>query len=113
MSSELSPSSNAILLRSNARSIMLVLINESPENTDWQQTLVSSHERVGDVLRDQGDLAAALAEYHAELDIDQRLAEKDPDNTDRQLNLSVSHNKVGDVQHDQGDLTAALAEYRA
>jgi tetratricopeptide (TPR) repeat protein len=95
-----------------ARSIMLVLINESPTNTDWQQTLCASHSWVGDVLSDQGKHDAALTEYRAYLDIAQRLTEKDPDNTEWQRGLSVSHEKVGNVLDAKGDLAGALAEYR-
>jgi tetratricopeptide (TPR) repeat protein len=68
---------------------------------------------VGEVLRDQGDLTAALTEYRAELDITQRLAEKDPGNAQWQQDLSVSHEKVGNVLLDQGDRAGALTEYRA
>jgi tetratricopeptide (TPR) repeat protein len=96
-----------------ARTIMVVLINESRDNADWLHTLAASCERTGDVLHDQGDLAAALAEYRASLDIHRRLVEKAPDDTERQQNLSIGHNKVGDVLGDQGDLAAALVEYRA
>src|SRR5262249_39764647 len=63
-----------------AKDIMLALTQENPSDTAWQQILAASYAKVGDVLRDQGDLTAALTEYRAELDIAQHLAEGDPAN---------------------------------
>ena len=68
---------------------------------------------IGDVLRDQGTLAEAVASYRAAMAIAERLAEADPDNAGSQRDLSVSHNKIGDVLRAQGDLSEALASYRA
>jgi hypothetical protein len=48
-----------------ARTLMLKLIDENPANTDWLETLSESDERVGEVLVDQGNLAAALGEHRA------------------------------------------------
>ena len=62
----------------------------------------------GDVLRDQGDLAGALAAYRESLAVRRRLAEADPSNAGWQRDLSVSHEKIGDVLRDQGDLAGAL-----
>jgi hypothetical protein len=42
-----------------------------------------SHERIGDVQRAQGDLAAALTSYQASLAIAERLAKADPGNAAR------------------------------
>ncbi|KXV06425.1 hypothetical protein CR51_11940 [Caballeronia megalochromosomata] len=66
----------------------------------------------GDVLRDQGDLAGALAAYRKSLALSERLAAVDPSNAGWQRDLSVSQHKLGDVLRDQGDLTGALAAYR-
>ena len=71
-----------------------------------------SHNKVGDVLSDQGDLAGALAAYRESLAVSRRLAEADPSNAGWQRDLSVSQQKMGDVLRDQGDLAGALAAYR-
>ena len=71
--------------------------------------IYGSHDSIGNVLVEQGDLAGALAAYQASLAIAERLAQADPGNARWQRDLSVSHNKVGDVLRAQGDLTAALA----
>ncbi len=78
-----------------------------------EYSLAASHDRIGDVLTAQGDLAAALTSYQASHDIFERLAKADPGNAGRQRNLSVSHNKIGNVQQAQGDLAAALTSYQA
>jgi tetratricopeptide (TPR) repeat protein len=88
------------------------LVVSEPTNTVWQRDLSVSHERVGDVLRDQGDLDGALRDYRESLAIRERLAAGDPANAVWQRDLSVSHNKVGDVLLAQGDLDGALRDYR-
>ena len=73
-----------------------------------------SHDRIGDVLRAQGNLTAALDAYNASLAIAERLAEADPGNAGWQRDLSVSHNKiVATCIRAQGNLTAALDAYNA
>jgi hypothetical protein len=72
-----------------------------------------SHHKIGDVRRNQGDLAGALAAYEAALAIREELAASDPDNAGWRRDLSVSHNNIGDVRREQGDLAGALAAYEA
>ena len=71
------------------------------------------HNKIGDVQRARGDLAAMLASYHAAHEIFERLAKADPTNALWQRDLSVSHNKLGDAQREQGELAAALSSYQA
>ncbi len=66
---------------------------------------------VGDVLLDQGQLAAAQEAFGQDLAISRRLAEQDPGNADWQRDLAVAHSKVGDVLPGQGQLTAAQAPF--
>ena len=84
-----------------------------PGNAGWQRDLPVSHNKIGDVLRAQGDLTAALESCRASLAIRERLAKADPGNAGWQRDLPVSHNKIGDVLVAQGDLTAALESCRA
>ena len=83
-----------------------------PSNADWQRDLSISRNKVGDVLRAQGDLAGALQAYRESLALGQRQALADPSNAVWQRDLSVSQEKVGDVLLDQGDLAGALQAYR-
>ena len=89
------------------------LAKADPGNAGWQRDLSVSHDKIGDVQRAQGDLAAALTSYQASLAIAERLAKADPGNAGWQRDLSVSHDKIGDVQRAQGDLAAALTSYQA
>ena len=92
--------------------ILAALAEKDPGNADWQRDLEISHNKVGDVLKDQGDLAAALDEYRANLDICQRLAEKDPNNAGWQRDLFVSYTRIGLVANRKNDLLAALDAFK-
>ena len=81
--------------------------------TSDERDLSVSHERLGNVLVAQGDLAGALTVYRAGMTISERLAASDPNNAQWQRDLSVSHNNLGDVLVAQGDLAGALTVYRA
>jgi tetratricopeptide (TPR) repeat protein len=84
------------------------LAEKDPGNTQWQRDLSVSRNKVGDVLRDQGDLAGAFAEYRAALAIRQRLAEKDPGNTQWQRDIHFSYGRIGLVAYQRNDLPTAL-----
>jgi tetratricopeptide (TPR) repeat protein len=58
--------------------------------------------RIGDVQREQGDLAAALTSYQASLAISERLAQADPGNARWQRDLSLSYDRVAAVEMRQG-----------
>jgi tetratricopeptide (TPR) repeat protein len=82
-------------------------------NEDWQIDLAFSHDRLGDALQAQRDLAAALQEYRARLTVDAALADKDPTNDDRERDLGNAHNKIGFVLKAQGNSAGAADEHRA
>jgi tetratricopeptide (TPR) repeat protein/uncharacterized membrane protein HdeD (DUF308 family) len=82
-----------------------------PSNFGWQRDLSVSYDRVGDVLKDQGDLAGALKSYRDSLAIREQLAKSDPSNAGWQRDLSVSYDNIGNVQNAQGDLDHAIADY--
>jgi tetratricopeptide (TPR) repeat protein len=67
---------------------------------------------LGDVLRVQGNLPAALKYYRDSLVIADQLAASDPGNVSWQRDLSVSLNKLGDLLVEQGNLPEALKSYR-
>jgi actin-like ATPase involved in cell morphogenesis/tetratricopeptide (TPR) repeat protein len=67
----------------------------------------------GDRLLAQGDLASALREYRAGLQVSERLASSDPSNAVWQREVSLGHEKMGDVLQAQGDLAGAQREYQA
>jgi len=77
----------------------------------WQRDLSISHEKIGDVLRDQGNLTSALVEFRAAFAIYQRLAEKDPDNAVWQRDILVSYLNIGFVAYRRNEFSAALDAY--
>ncbi len=68
-------------------------------------------DRIGDVLRAQGDLSGALENYREGLEIRRRLLSQDPSHSERARDVSVSVNKIGDVLVAQGALEGALENY--
>lgn len=63
---------------------------------------------IGDVLRAQGDLSAALTAYRAGLGIAETLAKRDPGNTQWQRDLIVSNVKLSEVTGDRAYVAKAL-----
>jgi hypothetical protein len=91
----------ARLLRA-ARRALDGLATFEPTNAGWQRDLSVNHLKIGDVLRVQGDAAAALAASHAGLTIRERLAAADPSNADWQRDLSVSCWRMADIAERSG-----------
>ncbi|MEN0078146.1 MAG: TIR domain-containing protein, partial [Pseudomonadota bacterium] len=94
-----------------ARQLSAACPSDDPTRTGWQRDLSVSLERVGDVLKAQGQLSDALERFEESRKIFARLAEADPGNAGWQRDLSVSLNKVGDVLKAQGQLSAALERF--
>ncbi len=82
-----------------------------PDNAGWQRDLSVSHNKIGDVERAQGDLAAALASYKAALAIAERLAKADPNNAGWQRDLALSYGNVAMIEARQGRAEAARAGF--
>lgn len=89
------------------------LVARDPDNSDWHQRLGISHDRIGSVLQEQGNLSAALDEFSTSLSILRQLAKRDPDNTQWQRDLGASHKHVGEILFEQEDEDGiALDEFR-
>jgi predicted negative regulator of RcsB-dependent stress response len=88
------------------------LAEADPSNAQWQRDLSLIYERVGDVLKTQGELEAALSSHQDSLAIRKRLAEADPSNAWWQRELSTSYDKIGDVLIAKGKLVGAFASYQ-
>jgi tetratricopeptide (TPR) repeat protein len=102
----------ALAAAQQAKQLFMDLLAGNPANTDWQDGLSVSDNKIGDVLAVQGKLEEALRAYRDGLAIVERLATADQSSTQWQLDLSVSYNKVGDVLLEQGMLEEALKAYR-
>ncbi len=88
------------------------LAESDPRNARWQVELAGSYSNIGEVLRDQGDLAGALKSYRDSLAVTDRLATSDPGNSQWQADLANSFNDIGLVLRLQGDLSGALKSHR-
>jgi tetratricopeptide (TPR) repeat protein len=88
------------------------LVQADPSHSGWQRDLAVSHERLGDLAVQTGDLKAARESYQQALAIRQRLVQADPSNTEWQRDLSVSHIKLGDLAVQTGELKAARESYQ-
>ena len=83
-----------------------VLAQADPSNAGWQRDLSVSHNKIGDVLLAQGDLAGALAAYRQSLGVRERLAQADPSNAGWQRDLWVSYWRMGSIAEQTGDSEA-------
>ena len=68
--------------------------------------------KIGDVLREQGNLGEALESYRASMAIRERLAEADLQNAGWQYDLALSLARIGLVAAQKGDDDKALSAYR-
>jgi tetratricopeptide (TPR) repeat protein len=68
--------------------------------------------RLGDVLKAQGERERALTVYREGLAIREALLAKAPDDPTRQRNVSFSYNRIGDVLRELSDRDGALDAYR-
>ena len=84
----------------------------TPTSINAQRDISVSHDKIGDVLREAGELDAALASYGDGRKIIEKLVERDPVDTQLRRDLAVSSAKIGNVLREQGNLDAALAAYR-
>ena len=80
-------------------------------NAGWQRDLSVSHNKIGDVLVEQGNLSEALEAYQSSLAIRERLASSDRGNAGWQRDLSVSHERIGDVANANGDTERAITAF--
>jgi tetratricopeptide (TPR) repeat protein len=94
-----------------AESVTLTERRASPEDPHAQRDLSVSLNKLGNVARDLGDLAAAGVHFQQALDIGRRLAGQ-LETPQALRDLSVSLEKLGDVARDLGDLAAAGVHFQ-
>ena len=70
---------------------------EETSTRERQRDLSLSHDKVGDVLEAQGDLAGALKSYRSALTIRERLAATNTANTTWQRDVQISHGRIGNI----------------
>ena len=83
-----------------------------PTDAQAQRDLAISFDRLGDVLRQQEEIGAALERYREGLRIRQRLATAAPSEARAQGDLFASFHKIGSILLQQGERRKALEHYR-
>ena len=89
------------------------LAADDPTHAGWQRDLSVSHNKIGDVLRDQGDLAGALQAYRARHAIAERLAADDPSHAGWQRDVAVSYVKLALMEGSGVTWTQVAAKWQA
>ena len=82
-------------------------LSADPQGATWKNELPHAHERLGDILRDEGKFSEALAEYKSFLDYSST-----GDDVAWQRNLAVVHGKIGDTLVEHEDLEGAESEFQ-
>lgn len=95
-----------------ARGELGQLIKSRPDAVAWQRDLVTSHNRVGDVLSKQGKLDEGLQAYSAGLQAITVLTRRDENNNDWQHDRVVSLERVAGVLAAQEKIVDAVRFYR-
>jgi tetratricopeptide (TPR) repeat protein len=83
------------------------LTEQDRNQTEWQEDLAWSLNRLGDVLIAEGDRTGARSAYREAADTSRNLAERDPNHADWQRDMAWSLHKLGDVLRENGDLVGA------
>jgi tetratricopeptide (TPR) repeat protein len=124
-----------------ATPILEPLVQMDPTNTEWQDELAMTHEKIatvhtalgnpaealsalqasekvaahldeqGDALQGKGDLPGALAAFEAGQTIRERLTQREPANTEWQRDLAISHGRIGSVRQLQKNLSGARTSF--
>jgi tetratricopeptide (TPR) repeat protein len=77
------------------------------------RNLSLSHEKIGDALQMEGNVASALESYRASLALRQRLARVDPVNKVWQRDLAISYDRIGDALSILGDVSESVSAHRS
>ncbi|MBF0605765.1 MAG: tetratricopeptide repeat protein [Nitrospirae bacterium] len=84
-----------------------------PKNAQWQRDLSISHNQIGEVFQEQGNLEGALDAFRSGMETRKRLAAMDPKNADWQRDLAISNERMGTLLAEQGKKEEAVPYLRA
>ena len=108
---------NAITTGRAALATLQKIANKAPADSGLKVNMALRHGRIGDLLKLQGDLAAALQEYQQQQAAFDSLAKLSASDADLlancQLDLAEVDRKIGDVLIAQGKRAEALDAYRS
>ena len=80
------------------------LVEQDPNNNEWQQDLAMIHREIGNELKEEGKLSEARRAYESSLVIAEHLAKQNPQKADWQKDLAENYEKLGDILVDEGNL---------
>ena len=86
------------------------LVDAYGETPQALRDLSVSLDRLGDVQRETGEVAAATAAYEESLALRRRLVDAYGETPQALRDLSISLNRLGDVRRETGDVAAATAK---
>jgi hypothetical protein len=89
------------------------IVQADQNNAAWHRNLLIAHKKVGDVLRDQGKLAAARESYRAAIPIAERLAQVAPRHVRPQLDLYFVYAGLAVIEVRQKERCRALDVFRS
>jgi tetratricopeptide (TPR) repeat protein len=89
------------------------LLKSDPTSVDLLLGAAATHDRLGDLLRNEGKVDEAFDQY-SEAKAERERATSQPNGkvTEEKMALSTSHLKLGSVYQNRGESSAALAEYK-
>lgn len=85
---------------------------EISRRKDDGRGIFRAHLRLGELVRERGDLDSALKHQTSAYQIARARAETDPEDDERQRDLSISCEKLGDIFYAKGDIEEALVYFR-
>lgn len=77
------------------------------------QARSETHVRIAEIIRDQGDVEAALAEQRIALTLRESLVARDPKNLEYKSLVAQSQNALGNILRALGDVDESLASHRS
>jgi len=99
----------------SAQAIAQRLVDKSPENSNFQDDLMTIEYKIGEAYQAGGKLTEAFTHFNAALAIAQAFADKHPKNPEWQVKIAVTQTKIGTarLQQSKPDYAAALTNFEA
>lgn len=88
----------ALLSYRKSLAIRQELLAQAPADVKIREDLTSNHDKVGDVLRETGELEESLRSYRQSLSLRQQLLAEDRANRVARRNLAIAHQRIGEIQ---------------
>ena len=91
----------------------MALAAKHPTDSRWQRDLSVAHNKIGDLLRQNGKPTDALGNYKEAFSVRAKLAQADPENVQAQVDVAMAHYRLGQIHSSLGDKLEALNSFRS